>query len=51
MEKAKLSRKAKILIIIFVIIAVIAAMPIWHQHGGVDGRMHGHPLWGGGHIH
>ena len=36
---------------VVLILLLLAALPIWHWHGDFVGRMHGHAIWDGGHVH
>jgi hypothetical protein len=40
-----------LIVAIAVILLLLAALPIWHWHGDIGGRMHGHAIWDGGHVH
>lgn len=44
-------RDVRIVLILLTMLIVVFSLPIWHRHGDIAGKMHGHAIWDGGHIH
>lgn len=44
-------RDVRTVLVFLAILIAIFSLPFWHRHGDIGGMMHGHPIWGGGHIH
>jgi len=40
-----------VILLIALPVGAVCWLPIWHRHPGLNGMMHGHPIWDWGHIH